>query len=138
LTGYARGELFDRYHGLSNATAGAAGSWRHKLGTGAYAPWVSLAVDASYDGYRDDLRTSTRIDARATLGRRFDDRLDASVAAYYERRYDDHGESIVPGISGKVFDLAGQGIDLHAGYALTGALYLDARAGVRRGDVEST
>ena len=44
----------------------------------------------------------------------------------------------MPGISGKVFDLAGQGVDVRAGYAFTDDWYVDARAGVRRGDVEST
>jgi hypothetical protein len=84
------------------------------------------------------LRTSKRLDLRAETGQRFTEQLDASAGIYYERRYDNHGASIVPGISGKVFDLAGQGAYVRAGYAPTNALYLDAKAGVRRGDVEST
>jgi hypothetical protein len=60
------------------------------------------------------------------------------MGLYYERRYDTHGQPVVPGISGRVFDLRGQGAFVRAGYAATNELYLDARADVRRGDVEST
>jgi len=138
LTLYARGELFSRYTGLGNVVAGATGAYRHKFGVGALAPWISVSAGASYDDYRDDLRTSTRVDVRAEAGRRFSEDLDASVGVYYERRYDDNGEPVVPGISGKVFDLAGQGAFVRAGHSPTNELYIDAKAGVRRGDVEST
>jgi len=138
LTLYARGELFSRYTGLGNVVGGATGVYRHKFGIGALAPWVSVSAGASYDDYRDDLRTSTRVDVRAEAGRRFSEDFDASAGVYYERRYDNNGEPVVPGISGNVFDLAGQGAFVRAGYSPTNELYIDARAGVRRGDVEST
>ncbi len=117
---------------------GGTAAWRHKFGMGYAAPWVSLAVGASYDDYRDDLRTSTRLDVRAETGMRYGEQLDASAGVYWERRYDNHGESIVPGISGTVFDLAGQGAFVRAGYAPADEWYVGVKAGVRRGDVEST
>jgi hypothetical protein len=138
FTIYGRGELFGRYSGLTNVVVGGTASYRHKFGLGFAAPWASVSVGTSYDHYQQDLRTSTRVDVRAEAGKRFTEQFDASAGVYYERRYDNHGESIVPGISGQVFDLAGQGAYVRAGYALTNALYLDAKAGVRRGDVEST
>jgi len=138
LTLYGRAELFDRYHGLTNLTVGGIAAYRHKFGIGNVAPWVAISVDGSYDNFRDDLRTSSRLDIRGETGKRFSEQLDASVGLYYERRYDSHGEPVVPGISGKVFDLRGQGAFMRAGYAATNELYFDARAGVRRGDVEST
>ena len=138
FTLYGRAELFDRYHGLTNLVAGGTAGYRHKFGLGYAAPWVSFTVGASYDDYRDDLRTSTRLDVRAATGKRFTEQFGASAGVYYERRYDNHGEPVVPGISGKVFDLAGQGAFVRAGYAMTNDLYLDAKASVRRGDVEST
>jgi hypothetical protein len=138
LAAYARGELFDLYHGLSNVTIGATAAYRHKFGVGSEAPWAAVSVHAFYDAYRDDLRTGTQVEARTEVGQRFSAQADASASVYYQRYYDNHGEPIVPGISGKVFDLAGQGLDIRAGYALTDEWYFDARAGVRRGDVEST
>jgi len=133
-----RGEVFDRYSGLSNLVIGGGVAYRHKFGLGYLAPWLALSVGASYDDYREDLRTSSRLAVRVETGKRFTEQFDASLGLFYERRFDNHGESIVPGISGNVFDLAGQGAFVRAGYAPTDALSLDARAGVRRGDVEST
>ena len=135
---YGRGEQYTRYDGLSNLVGGGTASWRHKFGLGYEAPWVSVAVGASYDDYRDDLRTSTRLDVRAEGGMRLSEQLDGSAGVYWERRYDNHGESIVPGIAGTVFDLTGQGAFVRAGYALTNEWYVGVKAGVRRGDVEST
>lgn len=138
FTAHGRGEWFERYSGLTNFVVGGTAAYRHKFGLGSAAPWAAFSVGASYDDYRDNLRTSTRLDVRAETGKRFTDQFDASAGVYYERRYDNHGESIVPGISGHVFDLAGQGAYVRAGYAPTNNLYLDAKAAVRRGDVEST
>jgi hypothetical protein len=138
LTLNGRAELFDRYAGLTNFQAGGTVAYRHKFGIGYLAPWVAVSGGASYDDFREDLRTSTLLAVRAETGKRFAEQFDASVGLYYERRYDDHGEPVVPGISGKVFDLAGQGAFLRAGYAPTYEVYFDARVGARRGDVEST
>ena len=133
-----RGEAFDRFSGLSNLVVGGAAAYRHKFGIGYLAPWVAFSVGASYDNYREDLRTSTRLDVRVESGKRFTEQFDASAGYFYERRYDNHGEPVVPGISGKVFDLEGQGAFVRAAYTPTDTIRLDARAGVRRGDVEST
>jgi hypothetical protein len=133
-----RVEVFDRYSGLSNAVIGGAATYRHKFGLGYLAPWLVVSAGASYDDYRQDLRTSSRLDVSVETGKRFTEQLDASVGLFHERRFDNHGESIVPGIPGNVFDLKGQGAFVRAGYAPTEFLGLDARFGVRRGDVEST
>jgi len=133
-----RVEAFDRYSGLSNVVVGGAVAYRHKFGLGYLAPWLTVSAGASYDHYRQDLRTSGRLDVSVETGRRFTEQLDASIGLFYERRFDNHGESIVPGIPGNVFDLEGQGAFVRAGYSPTEFLGLDARVGVRRGDVEST
>jgi len=135
---FGDGQLFDRFSGLSNLAGGASAAYRHKFGLGAEAPWISTVATVYYDGYRDTLRTSTFLNLRAEIGKRFSEQFDASAAVYYERRYNDHGEPVVPGISGKVFDLSGQGVDLRAGYAPGSEWYFSMGAGVRRGDVEST
>jgi Outer membrane protein beta-barrel domain len=133
-----RGEAFDRYSGLSNMVVGGAAAYRHKFGVGYLAPWSTLSVGASYDNYRQDLRTSTRLDVRVEAGKRFTEQFDVSAGLTYERRYDNHGDAIVPGIPGNVFDLEGKGAFVRAGFAPTDALGIDVKAGVRRGDVEST
>jgi len=138
FTLFGQAELFDRYNGLTNLAAGGIAAYRHKFGVGYLAPWVVLSIGASYDGFRDDLRTSSRLDVRAETGKRFTEQLDASVGLYYEHRFDNHGEPVVPGISGNVFDLAGRGVSVRAGYAATDQFYFEARGGIRRGDVEST
>jgi len=138
FTLYGRAEFFDRYNGLTNLTVGGIAVYRHKFGVGNVAPWAAISVSGSYDDFRNDLRTSSRLDVRAEAGKRFSEYLDASAGLYYERRYDSHGEPVVPGISGNVFDLRGQGVFMRVGYAATNELYFDARADVRRGDVEST
>ncbi len=135
---YGRAEIYDRYSGLSNVALGGNLAYRHKFGVGYAAPWVSVAVDGSYDNYRDNLRTGTRLDVRAETGRRLDQQADVAAGVYFERRYDNHGEVEVPGIPGDVFALAGVGAYARGGYAFTNGLYIGVAASVRRGDVEST
>ena len=82
FTLYGRGELFGRYSGLSNVVIGGTAGYRHKFGLGYAAPWASLSVGASYDNYREDLRTGTRLDLRAETGKRFTEQFDASAGVY--------------------------------------------------------
>src|SRR5436309_2486589 len=81
-----RVEPFERYNGLTSLAFGGSAGYRHKCGLGYPAPWASVSGGASYDNYREDLRTSTRLDLRAETGKRFTEQLDASAGVYYERR----------------------------------------------------
>jgi hypothetical protein len=135
---FARGASYRRYHGLNDLVLGVRAHARHKFGMGSEAPWLALSVVASHDDYRDTLRDSNRIEVRAEAGRRFTRALDGAAGIVFDRRYDNHGESLVPGIPGNVFDLRGFGGYARAGYAITDTLYLGANIAVRRGDVEST
>ena len=130
---FARGASYRRYHHLDNLVLGVRAHARHKFGMGSEAPWLALSVAASHDDYRDTLRDSNRIEVRAEAGRRFTRALDGTAGIVFDRRYDKHGESLVPGIPGNVFDLRGFGGYVHAGYAITDALYLGANVAVRRG-----
>ncbi len=102
FTLYGRGELFDRYNGLTNLVVGGTAAYRHKFGARLFGALglARLRLTRSYDNYRDDLRTSARLDVRAESGKRFNEQFDASAGLFFERRYDNHGESVVPGISG--------------------------------------
>jgi len=138
VAAFARGELYRRYHGLDNAVVGARADVRHKFGIGYDAPWVRIALEASHDDYDDTLRDSNRLLLDAELGVRYSTALDVAMGLAYDRRYDNHGESLVPGIPGTVFDLRGFGGYARAGYACSDIVYGALRFGVRRGDVEST
>jgi hypothetical protein len=138
LAADARTELYHRFDGLDAIHLGAAATYRHKFGLGYAAPWIALRLAGAYEDFRDDLRDGGRVEARAELGRRFTPEFDAGFGGLLERRYARHGESVVPGISGKVFELRGQSLYARAGYALTEQLLVAATLAVRRGDVVAT
>ena len=134
----ARSERHVRYTGLDHVDLGARAFYRHKLGLGASVPYVAAALAASRDDYRDDLRDSDRIGGFVEAGRRFDAAADAAIGVGFDRRRQRHGAAVVPGVSGDVFDLRGASAWLRATLAASESLDIAARAGVRRGDVEST
>ncbi|HWZ73823.1 MAG TPA: hypothetical protein VN326_20380 [Casimicrobiaceae bacterium] len=138
LDANAATEAWHRFHGLNRISIGGTASYKHKFGLGYAAPWASLGLSGSRDNYRADIRDSDRLEARAELGQRFSEIFDASVGAVYDRRYARNDLPVVPGISGRVFDLRGKSAFVHAGYALTEQLQAGANFAVRRGDVVST
>jgi hypothetical protein len=138
LTATARSEIYHRFHGLNLLGLGGTALYRHKFGLGYAAPWIVLAASASHDNYRDDIRDSDRVELRAELGKRFTEAFDAAFGGRFERRYAKEDKPVVPGISGKVFDLRGQSAYVRAGYAVSDHLLLGAELAVRRGDVVAT
>ncbi len=104
-------EAWHRFHGLNRASIGGTASYKHKFGVGYAAPWISLGLNETFD---------------------------ASVGAVFDRRYARSDRPVVPGISGKVFDVRGKSAFVRAGYALTEQLQAGANFAVRRGDVVST
>ena len=138
VAAFARGEVYRRYHGLNDVVVGGRAELRHKFMLGYEAPWFLVSMEGSHDDYNDTLRDSNRFLANMELGTRFTRRWDAAAGVVYDRRYDNHGESLVPGIPGTVFDLRGFGGYARVGYAFNEIVYAGARLGVRRGDVEST
>ena len=133
-----RGEAYNRFHGLNSVAVGAAAVFRHKFDLGFDAPWFMASANASYHEYKENLRDGARFALRAALGKRFDEAADASIGVFYDRRYARNDEPVVPGISGKVFDLRGHGAYATVGYALTEQLLLGGTFSRRRGDVVST
>ncbi|HKE39599.1 MAG TPA: hypothetical protein VKG21_07165 [Casimicrobiaceae bacterium] len=133
-----RAEAYWRFHGLNVVGLGGTATYRHKFGVGLDAPWIVGAVTASYDDYQGNVRTGGRYALRAELGRRFSESFDASFGGVYDRRYAKYDQPVVPGISGKPFELSGASAYARASYALNEELLLGAKLEVRRGDVEST
>jgi len=138
LTANARSEIYHRFHGLNLLGLGGTALYRHKFGLGYAAPWILLAASASHDNYRDDIRDSDRVELRAELGKRFTETFDAAFGGRFERRYAKNDAPVVPGISGKVFDLRGRSAYVRGGYAVSDQLLLGAELAVRRGDVVAT
>ncbi|MGC1817295.1 MAG: hypothetical protein WA900_06525 [Casimicrobiaceae bacterium] len=130
-------ETYDRYNGLNQVGLGGTASWRHKFGLGHLAPWMALSASAVYADYRSDLRDSSSANLRAEFGKRFSDAMDGSAGVILDRRHAANDEPAVPGISGRVFDLAGRGAFVRARYSVTEHLLLGVRADLRRGDVVS-
>ena len=138
LTADARSEIYHRFHGLNLLGLGGTALYRHKFGLGYAAPWILLAASASDDNYRDDIRDSDRVELRAEMGKRFTETFDMAFGGRLERRYAKNDQPVVPGISGKVFDLRGQSAYARAGYAVSDQLLLGVDLAVRRGDVVAT
>jgi hypothetical protein len=133
-----RTEAYHRFHGLNLVGVGANAAYRHKFGLGYAAPWLALTVSGTHDDYRGDIRDGQRLEARAELGQRFTPEFDAAFGGSYERRYASNDQPVVPGISGRVFDLRGESVYARAGYAVTDALLLGVELAARRGDVVAT
>ena len=138
LTADARSEIYHRFHGLNLLGLGGTALYRHKFGLGYAAPWILLAASASHDNYREDIRDSDRVELRAEMGKRFTEAFDMAFGGRFERRYAKNDQPVVPGISGKVFDLRGQSAYARAGYAVSDQLLLGVDLAVRRGDVVAT
>ena len=129
---------YARYTLLDEASLEASATWRHKFGLGFAAPWLSVRVDAGHDDLRDDIRDSDRVAVAVVAGVRMSERFDVSGGVAYDRRLPRHSEPEVPGISGALYDLVGNSVFVHAGFAATPSVLVDLRFGVRRGDVVST
>ena len=134
----ATSETWYRFHGLDRISIGGSASYQHKFGLGYSVPWLALALSGSHDNYRNAIRDSDNFGARVEFGQRFSEGFDASIGAVYDRRHADNDLPVVPGISGRVFDVRGKSAFVRAGYALSERLQVGANFAVRRGDVVST
>jgi hypothetical protein len=134
----AGSEAYARFHGLNLISIGGSASYRHKFGLGRDVPWASISVSAAHDDFRGDIRNGDRLEARLEVGKRLGENFDGSVGVAVDRRWADNDRPVVPGISGKVFDLRGQSVFARVAYDITERLQVGARVSARRGDVEST
>ena len=134
----AHAAAFLRYPLLDAVSIEAAASYRRKFGVGLTVPWIALRVDVSRDDYRDDIRDSDRAEIAIVAGARMSESFDVSAGVIHDRRLAHHAAPVVPGISGAIYDGAGDSVFIRAGYAATPRLLFDAALGIRRGDVVAT
>lgn len=133
-----RGARHDNYAGVDHRALGAGATWRRKLGLGLTAPWVALEASLLAEDYEARLRDGRRTGAAAILGKRFDERFEASLRAAYDRRAQREEFPTVPGLSGDPFSLQGRSLTLRASYAFSARGLAYASAATRRGDVVSS
>jgi len=134
----ANSEAYARFHGLNLISIGGSAGYRHKFGLGRDVPWASIIFSAAHDDFRGDIRDGDRIEARLEVGKRLSDNFDASVGIATDRRFASNDQPVVPGISGKPFDIRGHSVFARAAYDVTERLQVGARVSARRGDVVST
>jgi hypothetical protein len=134
----ANTEAYARFHGLNVISIGGSAAYRHKFGLGRDVPWAEITVSAAHDDFRGDIRDGDRLEARLEVGKRLSENFDASFGVATDRRFASNDRPVVPGISGKAFDLRGLSVFARAAYDITDRLQVGGRAAVRRGDVEST
>jgi hypothetical protein len=134
----ANSEAYARFHGLNLISFGGSAGYRHKFGLGRDVPWASITVSAAHDTFRGDIRDGDRLEAGLEVGKRLSENFDASVGIATDRRFASNDRPVVPGVSGKVFDLRGQSVFARAAYDVTERLQVGARVSARRGDVVST
>jgi hypothetical protein len=138
LAAEARTQQQARFNGASFASLGGAGEYRRKLGLGLTAPWIQAAASAAREDAGADLRDATRYDATLSLGRRFDERFEASLGTAYDRRVQTKDVGTVAGVSGKPFSLQGRTWFARGSYAVAHDVLFFATASARRGDVEAS
>jgi hypothetical protein len=137
LRGEARGARYDNFSGLDHAALGIGADWRRKLGLGLTAPWLAIDGTLFREDYSEQVRDGRRGALSLALGKRFDERFEASVTANYDRR-SQRGDFPTTQLSGRPFSLQGRSLSLKASYALGERALVFASAGTRRGDVVSS
>ena len=137
LRGEARGARQDHYSGLDHVALGVGAGARRKLGLGLTAPWLAADATLLRERYDENVRDGDRALASLTLGKRFDERLDTSISASYDRRHQAH-DLPTGSLSGRPFSVQGRSLVLRGSFALTDQALVFAAAGWRQGDVTSS
>jgi hypothetical protein len=80
LSGHFAGDWWPRYNRLLSGAAGGRAEWRHQFGPSPLAPIVSIEGAADAVAARENGRGGTHAGATASVRKRFNDRLRASLA----------------------------------------------------------
>ena len=135
--GRAATESYARFSGLNNLTLGGFAAFRHKLGLGAYAPWLRAAWSLSRLSYANNVRDGWLHQADFGAGKRLDARWNLSANYRVEWRMARTQAQAEPGVSGDAFSGHAQTLLLGAEYAVSREMLLSAGGFARRGDVVS-
>jgi hypothetical protein len=138
ISGDLSGESFNRFHGLNDASLGAAIALKRKWGLGAFAPWARVGVSAGRSEFDDHYRNASIYRATLASGRRIDERWSLWAEYAFEHRAAAALAEEVPGISGDVFTQDSHNVAANAEYSLNERTFLDVGLSARHGDVVST
>jgi hypothetical protein len=120
-----KGSLYPRFEGLSNLSSTVTLGVKHKLGLGAFAPWLRVSATAGALDYGDNVRDSSVVGAAVQVGQRFSERIDLQAGYTYETLNARNG----------VFDQDSHTFGLKGNVALTGAVQLTLGYSARLGDL---
>ena len=140
---------FRRFRDLSEVSAGAAASLRHKFGLGPDAFWVALLADGDVIDSDSDIRDGERYGFGLRAGARVGDRWGVSATLRHDwRDADEDAQNLppnrptFPGVTaskrGDVFEFDATELALAADYQFDNGWMLLASWSLRDGDVVST
>lgn len=128
VNGFAGGEKFLEFDGLSNLNYGVQGTWQFRPSGSYSAPTYALFVRISGDQFQSSLRDGYRATAGVSVRKPLTDRIQVSATAAYNWR----------NATSAVFDQRDGSLRLNLDYALFGRSTLYFGGEYRRGDTVST
>lgn len=135
-----RGALHQQFEALNAAGLQARVDYRHKLGLGHFAPWVSVGASAGYDDFDDDNRDASLYGVSARAGKRFRSLPNWTFSAdlAWEQRSAGEPDTDDGNAAYKVFDSEALSLSLSADYTLEGGALLFGGYAWRDGDITSS
>lgn len=120
-----KASLYPEFERLSNLSSTVTLGVRHKLGLGAFAPWLRVFATGGALDYGDNVRDSTVVDIGVQAGKRLSERVDLQGGYTYESLDAHNG----------VFDQDAHTVSLKGSVGLTAAAQLALGYAVRWGDL---
>lgn len=132
------GQLFDRFHGMSNLVAGGTASLQRKFGLGPGAPWLNLTMSASHLSFANTVRNGWLYQPSFGAGRRIGERWELRGDYTIDYRTADHVIPSDPDRPGDVFDQKTRSLTIDLRFSATDNTVLSTGYTRTTGDVAVT
>lgn len=143
------GHVHNKFDQLDQLSTNIDFSIRHKLGLGAFQPWIRGAASTGYIFSSSQIRQGQTVAAGIDLGKALDERLDVILSYRFDYRNNTgHSQSlstkklkaatIDPTTSNNVFDLKGHSVGVQINTLLTQQWLVAFSYSYRRGDIVSS
>ena len=141
-TANVKGGIHQEFERLNSVFAGATLAASHKLGVGAYKPWLRVHGSGGYLEVNEettDLRDGWLFDTGIKIGKRLTDRVDVEAVYLFDYRNGQNAPSVRPEevSSGAVFDMDGHTGSVLSNVLLTNNLLFSLSYSFRHGDIIS-